>query len=112
VGLLCYILWPVALLFFLLVGPYKRNPFVRFHAFQALFLGFAAIVVAIALQIMTSILALIPVLGWIVGGLIWIAYGITLFVMVIVMMYKAYNGEWYSIPVIGNLARQRAEKMR
>jgi uncharacterized membrane protein len=85
---------------------------VRFHAFQALFLGLAGIVVAIALQITTSILALIPVLGWIVDALIWIAYGIAILIVVILLMYKAYNGEWYSIPVIGNLARQQVDKLR
>jgi uncharacterized membrane protein len=111
-GLLCYILWPVAPVFFLLVGPYNRNRFVRFHAFQAAFLWLGGIVVAIALQIVTSILGLIPVLGWIASGLIWIAFAITFFVMVIVMTYKAYNGEWYSSPVIGNLARQQAEKLK
>ena len=110
-GLLCYILWPVACAFFLLIGPYNRNRFVRFHAFQAVFLGLATVLVAIALQIMTSILALIPVIGWIVGGLAWIAYGITLLFLVIMLMYKAYNGEQYSVAVIGNLARQQSEKM-
>lgn len=110
-GLLSYLLWPVAGIFFLLVGPYKRNRFVRFHAFQALFLGLAAFVAAVALQIMTSILALIPILGWIAGVLIWIAYGITILILVVMLMYKAYNGEQYSVAVIGNLARQQSEKM-
>jgi uncharacterized membrane protein len=110
-GLLCYILWPIACILFLLIGPYNRNRFVRFHAFQAIFLGLAGIVVAVALQVMTSILALIPIIGWIAGGLIWIAYGITLLVLVIMLMYKAYNGEQYAVAVIGNLARQQSEKM-
>ena len=110
-GMLCYILWPVACIFFLLIGPYNRNRFVRFHAFQAIFLGLAAVLVAVALQIMTSILALIPIIGWIVSGLAWIAYGITLLILIIMLMYKAYNGEQYDIAVIGNLARQQSEKM-
>jgi uncharacterized membrane protein len=101
----------VACIFFLLVGPYNKNRFVRFHAFQATFLGLGAIVVGIALQVMTSILALIPILGWIVDVLVWIVYSITILVLVIVLIYKAYNGEQYSIPVIGNLARQQAEKL-
>jgi uncharacterized membrane protein len=109
-GLLCYILWPVACIIFLLVGPYNRNKFVRFHAFQALFLGLAGILVAIALRILTSILALIPVLGWIVGALAWFVYTITLLVLVILLMYKAYNGEQYSLLVIGSLAAQQGEK--
>lgn len=111
-GLLCYLLWPVALVFFLLFGPYNGNRFVHFHAFQAAFLGLAGIVVAIGLQIMTSILALIPVLGWIASVLIWISYAIIFFVLVIVSMYKAYNGEWYGLPVIGNFAREQSEKLK
>lgn len=110
-GLLCYILWPVASILFLLVGPYNKNKFVRFHAFQAAFLGLAGIVAAIALQILTSILALIPLLGWIVGSLVWIAYGITLLVLVILLVVKAYNGERYSVPVIGDLATEQADKI-
>ena len=110
-GLLCYILWPVACILFLLVGPYNKNKFVRFHAYQAVFLGIAGIVAAIALQILTSILVLIPLLGWIVGSLVWIAYGITLLVLVILLMVKAYNGERYNVPVIGDLATQQADKI-
>jgi uncharacterized membrane protein len=110
-GLLSYLLWPVAGIFFLLAGPYNRSRFVRFHAFQALFLGLGAFIVAIALQVMTSILALIPILGWIAGVLIWIAYGITILIVAVMLMYKAYNGEQYSVAVIGNLARQQSEKM-
>jgi uncharacterized membrane protein len=110
-GLLSYLLWPVACIFFLLVRPYNRNRFVRFHAFQALFLGLAAIVVGVALQIMTSILALIPIIGWMIDGLLWIAYGITIAILVVMLMYKAYNGEQYGVAVIGDLARQQSEKM-
>lgn len=107
-GLLCYILWPVAPIFFLLVGPYNRNRFVRFHAFQAAFLWLAGIVVAIALQVMTSIVGLVPVLGWVASGVIWITFIITFLIGVITLTYKAYNGEWYSAPVIGTFARQQA----
>lgn len=110
-ALLSYILWPVACIFFLLVAPYNRNRFVRFHAFQALFLGFAGIVVAVALQIMTSILALIPVIGWLIDGLLWIAYGMAIVMLVVMLTYKAYNGEQYGVAVIGNLARRESEKV-
>ena len=108
--MLCYILWPVACIFFLLVGPYNKNKFVRFHAFQALFLGLAGILVAIALQIMTSIFALIPILGWIVDIFAWMVFSIVILVLVILLMYKAYNGEQYGLPVIGSLAAQQSDK--
>ena len=84
----------------------------RFHAFQAIFLWLGWIAVAMALQITTSILALVPVLGWIADALIWIAFGIIILVVVILLMVKAYNGEWYTMPVIGNLARQQADKLQ
>lgn len=108
--MLCYILWPVACILFLLVGPYNRNKFVRFHAFQAIFLGLAGILVAIGLQILTSILALIPILGWIVDVLAWMVFSLVILALVIFLMYKAYNGEEYGLPVIGSLAVQQSDK--
>lgn len=111
-GLLCYLLWPVAFIFFLLFGPYNRDTFVRFHAFQALFLGVAAIGVGFALSIMTSILGLIPLIGWIVDSLAWLVYGVGLLGLAIFLMYKAYNGERYRSPVIGDWAAQQAEKTK
>lgn len=110
-GLLCYILWPVACVFFLLVAPYNRNKFVRFHAFQAIFLGAAGIAAAIALMLMTSILGLIPVLGWILGSFAWFVFAIGLIGLIILLMYKAYEGVQYRIPLIGDMAIQQAEKV-
>jgi uncharacterized membrane protein len=111
-ALLCYILWPVACLFFLMVGPYNKDKFVRFHAFQAVFLGLVAMGVAFALSITTSILGLIPVLGWIVSFLAWVVYGAGLLGLAIFVMYQAYNGARYRIPVIGDLAVRQSEKVR
>ncbi len=110
-GLLCYILWPVACVFFLIFAPYNRDRFVRFHAFQAVFLGVAGIGIAIALLIMTSILGLIPVVGWILGSLAWIVFAMGLIGVVILLMYKAYQGVQYRVPLIGDMAAQQAEKV-
>lgn len=110
-ALLCYVLWPVAPIFFLLVGPYNRNRFVRFHAFQGIFLWLVGIAVAIALRILTGILGLIPVLGWIASGFIWIIFSLILLILIITLARNAYNGGWYSAPVIGKFARQQAEQL-
>src|SRR5256885_1837048 len=40
-GLLSYLFIPAII--FLVMEPYNRNPFIRFHAFQGLFLGLASI---------------------------------------------------------------------
>lgn len=111
-GLLCYILWPVASVFFLIFGPYNKDTFVRFHAFQGLFLGLAAIGVGIALSILTSILALIPLVGWLLSSLMWMVFGFGLLGLAISLMYKAYNGQWYRVPLIGDLAARRAGKVQ
>jgi uncharacterized membrane protein len=111
-GLLCYIHWPVACAFFLIVAPYNRDKFVRFHAFQAVFLGVAGIGMAIALLVMTTILSLIPVVGWILGSLAWTLFALGLIGLVILLMYKAYLGVQYRIPLIGEMAAQQAEKLQ
>ncbi|HVA00556.1 MAG TPA: hypothetical protein VMV34_02775 [Terriglobia bacterium] len=108
VALLCYIFWPIICVLFLILEPYNKDKFVRFHAFQALFLGLFSIGLAIGLVILTTILALIPVLGWILNFLVWIAYAVGIFGLVIFLMYKAYNGEEYMVPWVGKLAAQQA----
>lgn len=109
-GLLCYLLWPVASIFFLLAGPYNKDKFVRFHAYQSLLLGLAAIAVGFALSIATAIVGLIPILGWLVSSIVWIAFAMCVLVLAILMMSKAYNGERYRLPVIGDAAFRYAEK--
>ena len=109
-ALLSYILWPVACILFLLLEPYSKDKFVRFHSFQALFFGLASAGIAIALSPVTTILGLIPVLGVILNFLLWAVYIVGLFGLVIFLMYKAFIGERFLLPWIGPLAVQRAEK--
>jgi len=82
-GLLCYLLGWVTGLIFILIE--QENKFVRFHAMQSILVGGIA-----------TLLSWIPVLNVIVG----IAY----FILWIVLMVKAYQGQKYMLPWIGNLA--------
>jgi len=91
---------------FLVMEPYNKDRFVKFHAFQCLFLAAASFVLFFAL----SIVAVIPVIGWIIGLLLIPLLGLSLFVVVIFTMYKAYNNEKFMLPVIGKLADQQASK--
>ena len=100
----------MASIFFLLVGPYNKDRFVRFHAYQSLLLGVAAIAVGFALSILTAIVGLIPILGWLVSSIAWIIFAICLLVLAVFMMSKAYNGERYKLPVIGDVSFRNAEK--
>jgi uncharacterized membrane protein len=92
--------------FFVLIAPFKRNRFVRFHSFQSIFLTVATILAAIAMRILYSLLALIPVLGYLLA---WLATGVVLLGWVIlwlVLLVKALQGETLSLPWIGSLAER------
>src|SRR5882672_587094 len=58
-GMLCYITIIPAIIF-LVMEPYNKNRFVRFHAFQMIFLCVAWI----ALWIVLGIIGMIPIFGW------------------------------------------------
>lgn len=92
-GLLCYVLLWVSGLVFLLLEP--KNRFVRFHALQS-------IIVFGALFLASALIAWIPFIGGFFGA----AIGIVVFVLWIVLMVKAYQGELYKVPVAGDLAEK------
>jgi uncharacterized membrane protein len=84
---------------FLVMEPYSKNPFIRFHAFQSLFLGITAFVVQI-------ILTVIPVIGWILLPIVALAF----LAVWIYTVLQAYKGIWFKLPVIGGLAEAQAAK--
>ena len=61
-----------------------KSRYVMFHAVQAIILG-----------VVLSIISIVPVIGQLV-----------VFITVVVMMYKAYTGEEYHLPVIGDYAEK------
>lgn len=105
-SLLCYICMPITSIIFLLIE--KENLDVKFHAWQSLAFGVAYIVVVILLQILAAILGLIAsVLGIIIGFLIPILM-LAVFVLWIVCLVKAYQGERWRLPFIGDFAAKKA----
>lgn len=93
---------------FLVMEPYNKDKFIRFHSFQCLFLTGGVIVASIVVMILSFILGLIPVIGWIIGLLIWLGFSIGFFVLWILCIYKAYQNQRWELPVIGKLAAQQA----
>jgi uncharacterized membrane protein len=89
-----------------LIEPFKRNRFIRFHSFQSIYLTVATILVAIALRIIYSVLTLIPVLGYLLA---WLVLAVTLLAWVILwllLLVKALQGETFRLPLIGSLAEK------
>ena len=93
-GLLCYVLGWISGIVFLLLE--RENKFVRFHAIQS-------ICVFGIITIVNLILGWIPVLGTIIGVIIWII-GLILW---IVLMIKAYQGVKYKLPWAGDIAEKQ-----
>jgi uncharacterized membrane protein len=83
---------------FLMVEPYNRNSFVRFHSWQCIFLTIASIIVH-------TVLGFIPIIGWFV--LIPIA-SLGFLVLWVIVLLKALKGERYHLPLIGQYAEQQA----
>ena len=97
-GALAYLLGPITGILFLLME--KGNKFVRFHAMQSTILFGGLFVVNI-------VLGFIPILGWLVS----LALSIIAFVLWLVLMWRAYNGEEYEVPYIGKIAREQMGKV-
>ena len=106
-GLLCYAPCGIGLIVSVVaVVIEKENRFLRFHAFQSLLVHAAAFVAWIALWILVLILSAVATLLGLVGTVLMFVFGVGLLGLVIVMMIKAYNGEEYALPTIGEMARQ------
>jgi uncharacterized membrane protein len=102
-GMLAYVTIIPAIIF-LVMEPYNKNKFVRFHSFQCLFLAVASIAVSIAL----SIISVVPVIGWAIGLLIGLVLPLAFLVLWVLLLIKAYQGQMWKVPFIGDLAEKQA----
>jgi uncharacterized membrane protein len=101
-GMLAYLFVPAVI--FLVMEPYNKKPFVRFHSFQCIFL----LVVEIVLSIVLSIVAAIPIIGLIVVFLIGPIFGLACLILWVVLLMKAYQNQKFKLPFIGDLAEKQA----
>ena len=96
-GLLCYLAGFVTGIIFLIIE--KDNKFVRFHAMQSIF-------VFGGLFVLQIVLSFIPFIGWILIPFV----GIAALILWILLMIKAYNGETYKLPIVGDMAEKQLQK--
>ena len=106
-GALAYFTFIPAIVF-LFLQPYNRNRFVRFHSFQCLLLWGAAILLAIALKLAGLLLFIIPVLGPLLVVLVSAVVGLGTVVIWLVLVVKAFQGESYKLPLLGEYAARQA----
>jgi uncharacterized membrane protein len=119
-ALLGYIIWVVALISVIME---KENRFVRFHAIQALLYNgsflvifFALFILQIIVMIITGVAAaaageaggIIGLIVWAISMLIWVIVPIVALIGLILCAVKAYQGQIYRLPIIGNMAAKWA----
>ena len=91
---LSYVLgWLTGIVFLLI----EKDPFVRFHAMQSI----------ITFGILT-LLSFVPVIGWILSPLVMIVG----FVLWLVLIFKAYQGEKFKLPFVGEFAEKQLPKIK
>ena len=96
--------WITGLIFFLIE---KDNKFVRFHAMQSIIVFGAFSALGIVISVLASIAVaihayfLLPLIG-ILSSLLWIVA----LILWIVLMIKAYQGDKFKLPVVGDIAEK------
>lgn len=109
-GVLAYFTFVPALVF-LVLDPYNKNRFVRFHSVQCLLLWVASGLFAIALKLASVVLFIIPVLGPLLVYLVSTVVVLAAFVIWVVLVVKAFQGEMFKLPLLGDFAAQRAGEL-
>ena len=92
---------------FLVVEPFNKKSFVRFHSFQCIFLCVAAVVLDIAFGILLTIVTMMMPLAFF-GVFLWPLVNLFWLAVVVICIVNAYQGKRFKLPIIGNLAEKQA----
>jgi uncharacterized membrane protein len=95
-GAISYVLGPVTGVLFLLID---KDPFVQFHAMQSIVVFTSLVLLQWVLGLTIILLPLVPIVGLIV------------FVLWLVLIYKAWQGDKWKVPLLGNFSENLLKKM-
>src|SRR6187455_3286111 len=90
----------------------KHDQFVRFYAMQSIIFGGTWVVFTVMWNVLYTVLAHIPVLGWMFALLLWLVWAVWSLgavVIWIITMIKAFSGVRWDIPYIGPIARNQVD---
>jgi uncharacterized membrane protein len=104
-GMLAYVTFIPAIIF-LVMEPYNKNRFIRFHSFQCIFVCVASFVAHIALGVL-SVIPFLILLTFPLHALVSLAT----IVLLIFLALKANQGQMYKLPTIGDMAEKQANAM-
>ena len=92
--------------FYLTSDRYKRRPYLRFHAWQAIYFAVTSILITVVLGMVTDAVPHLRFLEFDHFPLVSLA----LVIVWVVVLMKALNGERYKLPLIGAMAEKRARR--
>jgi uncharacterized membrane protein len=87
----------------------RENKFVRFHALQSTLWFLFLMIVGWVLRLVRGL----PFIGWILGIIInplLTVLGIVITASIIFLAYKAYKGESFKLPIIGDIVWAQINK--
>lgn len=96
-GALSYVLGPITGIVFLIL---EKDPFVRFHAMQS-------IVVFGTYIVFSTVMGMLPF----IFGLILSLFSILFFILWLILIYKAWQGDEWEVPLLGKYARRFVSKV-
>jgi len=77
----------------------RENMFVRFHALQSILWFLPLMILAAVLNFFSNI----RFIGWLFSPFSWLAW-VIIILSGLFMMFKAYTGTTFKLPVVGNVA--------
>lgn len=89
---------------FLIVAPYNRSSYVRFHAWQCIFMAIAWFVIDVAIGIFGRFLVFFRLITLGLYPLVALA----MLILWLIVLIKAFNGERFKLPIVGDLAEKQA----
>ncbi len=114
IGALCYIIGIIVPLYVLLTEK-KNDKFLAFHAWQSLLITVVWFVVYSIIMVGTLVLGF--ALAFVTAGFgtmiipcVMLVVLLVLLVMIVFLAWKAYQGERYKLPVLGDFAEKQANK--
>lgn len=89
---------------FLILAPYNKSSYIRFHSWQCIFMAIAWIAIDIALGIFGRMLVFFRLVTFALYPLVALA----MLILWLIVLIKAFNGERFKLPLIGDLAEKQA----
>jgi uncharacterized membrane protein len=102
---LCYFFGLLTGILFLLLEPYRHERFVRFHAFQSIFLSAAWLAVYLGVRLT---LPIFPGMLWRWTLRLFPALQVSLFLLWLLLMYEAGKYQEFKLPLLGEWAAKQS----